>query len=195
MQKKVQIMNKKGCLTVISAPSGCGKGTVIAEMLKINPALKLSVSATTRPPREDDVDGVDYFFLSRDAFQKQIDGGLMLEYAEYVGNYYGTPAPPVEENLKNGFDVILEIEVVGARKITEKFPDALTVFLMPPSKEELRRRLINRGTDSPEVIEKRLLTADKEIQEAVNFKTIVLNDYAERAADEILELIKSYKQT
>ncbi|MDR0946964.1 MAG: guanylate kinase [Ruminococcus sp.] len=188
-------MNKKGCLTVISAPSGCGKGTVIAEMLKINPALKLSVSATTRPPREDDVDGVDYFFLSRDAFQKQIDGGLMLEYAEYVGNYYGTPAPPVEENLKNGFDVILEIEVVGARKITEKFPDALTVFLMPPSKEELRRRLINRGTDSPEVIEKRLLTADKEIQEAVNFKTIVLNDYAERAADEILELIKSYKQT
>ncbi|MBQ7083459.1 MAG: guanylate kinase, partial [Oscillospiraceae bacterium] len=140
-------MNNKGLLIVFSGPSGVGKGTVLKEYLKKYPDTAFSVSATTRSPREGEVDGQHYYFMSRSDFDRLVENDGFLEHAEFAGNCYGTPRGPVEENLQKGIDVVLEIEVQGALQVKEKCPDALLIFVMPPSFEELRRRLFGRGTE------------------------------------------------
>ena len=161
-------MMGKGLLIVISGPSGCGKGTILAEILK-DEKFFYSISATTRNPRPGEVDGVNYHFLTKEKFENLIETDGMLEYASYCDNYYGTPKKPVEDMLNEGKHVILEIEVQGAMKIMEKRPDAKFIFILPPSLKELRRRLNKRGTESEDVIEKRLNEAIGEIKKATKY--------------------------
>ena len=158
-------MIEKGLLIVLSGPSGVGKGTVRKEIFS-QPDVKFdySISMTTRSPREGEVDGVDYFFKSRDEFEQLIEEGKLLEHAEFVGNYYGTPVDYVRQTLDAGKDIFLEIEVQGARQVREKFPEGLFIFLAPPSLSELHSRIINRGTESEEVIKGRMEKARKEIE-------------------------------
>lgn len=180
---------EKGILIVLSGPSGAGKSTVIAALLKRRNDIRFSVSATTRQPRPGEVDGKDYYFRSRDEFLKMIADGAFLEHAEYVGNHYGTPSAPVEEDLNAGYNVLLDIEVQGAAQVLEKRPDAVSVFLCPPSLKELERRLRGRGTDSEEKIQRRLETARREYERAKNYTYIVVNDDADKAAAELDAII------
>lgn len=180
----------KGLLIVVSGPSGCGKGTVLAEILK-NDNIFYSVSATTRSPRPGEVDGVNYRFLTKDKFEELIDSDGMLEYAEYCGNYYGTPRKPVEDMLSEGKHVILEIEVQGAMKIMEKCPNAVFVFILPPSLKELRRRLNKRGTETEDVIEKRLGEAAGEIKQAYKYDYTVINGELSDAVDDLKAIIRA----
>jgi guanylate kinase len=180
--------SKKGVLVVISAPSGCGKGTVIKRLREIT-EIYYSVSMTTRQPRTDDIDGVTYFFTDRDNFLKIADSGGMLEYAEYVGNFYGTPKAPIEEKLYEGKNVILEIEVKGALQVKKLMSEALLVFIMPPSMEELRRRLEGRGTDPVDIIDKRMKTAEDEMAQRYLYDVVIVNDDADRAARELADII------
>lgn len=182
----------KGTLFIVSGPSGCGKGTVLAEILKQD-NVYYSVSATTRAPRPGEVNGVNYHFLSKDEFEKLIENGGMLEYASYCGNYYGTPKKPVEDMLAEGKNVILEIEVQGALKVMEKCPEAVSVFILPPSLKELRRRLHKRGTETEEVIEKRIGEAAGEIRKAVNYDYVMINGELEIAVSDLLSIINSQK--
>ena len=182
----------KGTLFIVSGPSGCGKGTVLAEILKQD-NVYYSVSATTRAPRPGEINGVNYHFLSKDEFEKLIENGGMLEYANYCGNYYGTPKKPVENMLAEGKNVILEIEVQGALKVMEKCPEAVSVFILPPSLKELRRRLHKRGTETEEVIEKRIGEAAGEIRKAVNFDYVMINGELEIAVSDLLSIINSQK--
>lgn len=182
----------KGTLFIVSGPSGCGKGTVLAEILKQD-NVYYSVSATTRTPRPGEVDGVNYHFLSKDEFEKLIENDGMLEYANYCGNYYGTPKKPVEDMLAEGKNVILEIEVQGALKVMEKCPEAVSVFILPPSLKELRRRLHKRGTETEEVIEKRIGEAAGEIRKAVNYDYVMINGELEIAVSDLLSIINSQK--
>ncbi len=183
----------KGRLIVFSAPSGCGKGTMLAEILK-DDSYFLSVSATTRAPREGEVDGENYYFLTKEKFEELIADNGVLEYAEYCDNYYGTPLKPVEEQLNAGKNVILEIEVQGAMKVKERIPDALMVFVMPPSVGELRRRLEKRGTESQEVIDKRVSAASDEIKCAEKYDYVIVNDALEDAVNDFKAVIKAEKQ-
>ena len=183
----------KGRLIVFSAPSGCGKGTMLAEILK-DDSYFLSVSATTRAPREGEVDGENYYFLTKVKFEELIADNGVLEYAEYCDNYYGTPLKPVEEQLNAGKNVILEIEVQGAMKVKERIPDALMVFVMPPSVGELRRRLEKRGTESQEVIDKRVSAASDEIKCAEKYDYVIVNDALEDAVNDFKAVIKAEKQ-
>ena len=185
-------MMSKGTLFIVSGPSGCGKGTVLAEILKQD-NVYYSVSATTRTPRPGEVDGVNYHFLSKDEFEKLIENDGMLEYANYCGNYYGTPKKPVEDMLAEGKNVILEIEVQGALKVMEKCPEAVSVFILPPSLKELRRRLHKRGTETEEVIEKRIGEAAGEIRKAVNYDYVMINGELEIAVSDLLSIINSQK--
>ena len=171
----------KGRLYVFTGPSGAGKGTVLHRLLDEVPGLSLSVSATTRVPRPGEQDGVHYYFISKQAFEQKIAENAFLEYAEYVDNYYGTPERPVEEQLAAGRDVILEIEVQGAMQVHRKRPDAVMVFLAPPSLEELDARLHGRGTESEEKIRQRLETARRELEYQRNFAHIVVNDTVDHA--------------
>lgn len=180
----------KGILIVVSAPSGCGKGTILAEVLK-NEKFYYSVSATTRSPRPGETDGVNYHFLKKDQFEKLIENGGMLEYAEYCGNYYGTPRDKVLEKINEGKNVILEIEVQGAMQIKEKCPEAVFVFIAPPSVAELRNRLVNRGTETPEVIEQRVSEAAQEIGFAYKYDYVVVNNVLETAIDDFLSVIRA----
>ena len=182
-------MRERGTLVVVSGFSGAGKGTVLAQVLARRPDLYFSVSFTTRAPREGEQNGVNYHFVTREEFQSRIDRGEFLEYAEYVGNYYGTSMTVIEEKLERGIDVILEIEIQGAAKVREKMPEAVSLFLVPPSFEELSRRLHTRGTDSKETIRQRLETARREVREIVNYDYIVVNDTVDRAVEEILAIL------
>ncbi len=187
--------DKKGVLVVFSAPSGCGKDTILTELFKRNQnnEMTLSISMTTRNPRSGEKDGVDYFFASRDRFEKLIKDDELIEFAEYNGNYYGTPKAPVEKWLDEGKIVFLEIEVQGAGKVMQKFPEAKSIFILPPSIEELERRLRNRNTDSPETIEKRIALAPDEIAHSKDFDYCVVNDDIQRATDEVYKIIQNLK--
>ena len=184
-------MNNGGELFVITGPSGVGKATVLSRMKKNIDNVYVSISATTRKPRQGEVNEKDYFFMEREEFEKLIKEGKFLEYAEYVGNYYGTPAGSVNEMLKNGKDVILEIEVQGALKVKEKCPDANMVFIIPPSFSALEFRLRSRGTESDDVIAKRLEKARSEYLMVDKYDYIVINDDIDKAADEIRAIIMS----
>ena len=179
----------KGTLMVVSGFSGTGKGTVLAQVFQRRPDVYFSVSFTTRSPREGEREGVDYHFITRQAFEERIQRGEFLEYAEYVGNYYGTSLKVIQEKLAQGIDVILEIEIQGAAKVREKMPEAVSLFLVPPSFEELSRRLHKRGTDSEETIQQRLATARREVKEIVNYDYIVVNDTVDQAVGEILAIL------
>jgi len=185
--------SKKGLLLVISGPSGVGKGTIVKGLKRALPALLVSVSATTRAPRVGEVDGVDYYFLSRDAFRKMIEEGQLLEWAEVYGNYYGTPLHFVQTTLAQGTDVILEIDIQGALQVKEKFPEAVLIFIAPPSKEEQRKRLLGRNSESSEAIEKRLQAMSGEMKLASNYDYLVINDNVDEAIEKIKAVIASEK--
>ncbi len=184
---------ERGLLLVVSGPSGSGKGTVLQALFKCREGLFYSVSATTRKPRPGEKDGEQYYFLSNEGFEREIERGNMLEYARYCDHYYGSPRGPVEEKRAQGYDVILEIEVQGAMKVRHNCPDATLVFIMPPSVEELARRLRGRGTESEEVVRKRLETSKAEVQTATAYDYIVLNDEVERAAGDVSCIITAEK--
>ena len=182
----------KGRLIVFSAPSGCGKGTMLAEITK-DKSYRCSISATTRNPRPEDKDGVTYYFLTNEEFEDKMDRGEFLEYAGYCDHYYGTFLTEVDPYLEQGINVILEIEVKGAMKVREKRPEALMVFVVPPSLKELRRRLEKRGTESPETIEKRLEEAENEIPMAIKYDYVIVNDALEDAVDDFFKVIETEK--
>ncbi len=176
---------KKGKMFVISGPSGVGKSTVLHALLAKRPNVYFSVSATTRDPRPGELDGIHYHFMDVDSFRKWIAMDQFLEYAEYVGNFYGTPKRFVDEAMEQGKDVILDIEVQGAIQVVSKRPDTVRIFIAPPSWGELERRLTDRGTDSKEKIQKRLLRAKVEFQTAHTYDYFVINDTVENAVDEL----------
>jgi guanylate kinase len=177
---------------VITGPSGVGKGTLIARLLDQVPELELSVSATTRNPRGSERDGVHYHFMDDDEFERRVAAGEFIEHAGYASHRYGTPRSEVDPRLANGRSVVLEIELQGARQIRETLPDAVQVFIAPPSPQDLRRRLEGRGTDSPEQISRRLEVAEQELKARDEFGHVVENDEVERASRELAELVRSY---
>ena len=182
-------MEKKGVLIVLSGFSGAGKGTLVKALLKKYDNYALSISMTTRAPRAGERDGVEYFFTDRMRFEETIKQNGLIEYATYCDNYYGTPRAYVEEQMAAGKNVILEIEIQGALKVKEKFPESLLIFVTPPSAEELKRRLEKRGTESPEVIGKRLARAVEESEGIESYDYIVVNDDLEACVEEIHRLV------
>ncbi len=186
-------MSKRGVLMVVSGPAGVGKGTVCKQFLKDNPQVKLSVSATTRSPRPGEEHGKEYYFLSKEEFEENIKADKMLEYVCFVGNYYGTLKSAVEEKLSAGTDVLLEIEVEGAMNVKKKFPDSVLVFVLPPSFTELAERLKGRGTETAEVIEKRLCRAKEEFECVKHYDYVLLNDTVENAAEKLKNILTAEK--
>jgi len=186
-------MNNRGLLVVVSGPSGVGKGTIMAEFFKKSRKVKYSVSMTTRAPRPGETDGKDYYFVTREYFEKLVAEGGVLEYTEYNGNYYGSPKGEIMASLEEGWDVILEIEIKGAQQIKARFPDALLIFVMPPSFGELHKRLAGRNTETSEQITKRLMTARQEIALAADYDYILVNDTVETAAQKLDEIIRTSK--
>ena len=185
------IQKSKGILIVLSGFSGSGKGTIMKELMKkYSEQYALSISATTRSPRPGETDGVEYFFKTREQFEKMIADDELIEYAKYVDNYYGTPKAYVEEQLAAGKDVILEIEIQGAMKIREKFPDTLLVFVCPPSMEELKKRLVGRGTETLDVINGRLRRAVEESKGMDKYDYLLINDDLEECVDTLHETIR-----
>lgn len=184
-------MNKRGVLTVISGPSGVGKGTIINRLFEIEENLYFSVSATTRNPRPGEIDGVHYSFKSREEFEHDIETGEMLEHAVFNGNYYGTPKSAVEEKLSAGKDVVLDIEIQGARNVKRLMPEAVLVYILPPSIDELKKRLVGRNTEDAETIKGRLSTAYRELHEAPElYDYFIVNDMVENAAIKIKDIIE-----
>lgn len=190
------MMNKKGILIVVSGFSGAGKGTLMKEIMKQYDNYALSISATTRSPREGEMDGREYFFRTVDEFEKMIAQDELIEYAKYVDNYYGTPRAYVEQKLEEGKDVILEIEIQGALKVKEKFPETLLLFVTPPTVEILRNRLIGRGTETMEVIESRMKRAIEESEGMDKYDYLVINDDLQECVEEMHHIIQEeHKRT
>ena len=183
-------MTKRGKLLVLSGPSGCGKGTVLRALMEGRSDMVFSVSATTRAPRPGEVDGREYYFVSRERFMEMVVQGELLEHAEFVGNCYGTPKAPVLTQLEAGLHVLLDIEVQGAAQVKKAMPEAVLVFLAPPSLEELERRLRGRGTETEEKIQGRLKTAEYEMTLAGEYDYTVVNDEVARAAAEVAEILE-----
>lgn len=186
-------MSSKGLLIVVSGPSGAGKGTICKKLLKNNPLIKVSISSTTRLPRTGEEEGVNYFFIDKAKFESMIDDNNFLEYASVYDNYYGTPKHYVMNNLENGNDVLLEIDIVGALQIKERFKDAVFIFILPPSLEELKNRIIGRGTESLSDIEKRYGSAISEIEQVIKYDYAVVNDDVARAVQDIEAIIRAEK--
>ena len=187
-------MNKEGVLIVLSGFSGTGKGTVMQRLLEKYPEeYALSISATTRKPREGEIDGVSYFFHTKEEFEEMIAKGELLEYAQYVGNYYGTPRTYVEEQLRQGKNVFLEIEMMGALKIKEKFPDTLLLFLVPPSIKILYDRLAGRGTESEEVIRDRISRAKEECEVIPKYDYLIVNDELETCVEQVHNTVRTLR--
>jgi guanylate kinase len=185
-------LNERGLLIVISGPSGVGKGTVRKALFEMEGHdLVYSISMTTRPPREGEVDGVDYYFVSKEEFEQRIKDDKFLEYAKFVGNYYGTPKDKVEEQMALGKEVVLEIEVQGASQVREKARDGVFIFIAPPNKEALYRRLLRRGTEGAKTIQKRMDKADREFPLAHKYDYIVVNDEVRNAADRIMAIVRA----
>ncbi|MCM3759394.1 guanylate kinase [Alkalihalobacillus oceani] len=180
---------EKGLLLVLSGPAGVGKGTVCGALRQEKTAIQYSVSATTRAPRAGEVDGINYFFKTREQFEKMIEQDELLEWAEYVGNYYGTPIEYVRETINKGHDIILEIEVQGALKVKERFPEGVFIFLMPPSLAELRNRIVGRGTETEDIINKRMTVAREEIEMMEKYDYVVENDEVNLAVDRIKAIV------
>ncbi|HCT96239.1 guanylate kinase [Vagococcus sp.] len=185
-------MSERGLLFILSGPSGVGKGTVRKALFESEGTdLKYSVSMTTRQKRQGEQEGVDYFFRTKEEFEEKIAAGEMLEYAEYVGNYYGTPLDYVNKTLDKGYDVFLEIEVLGAMKVKEKVPEGIFIFLTPPDLSELKSRIVNRGTDEMAVIDKRMSVAREEIEMMSHYDYAVVNDQVDKAVERIKHIIES----
>lgn len=182
-------IKKQGMLIVISGPSGVGKDSVLRSILDARKNVKVSISYTTRKPREGEINGRDYFFVSEDTFLSMIEHGDMLEWAEYCGNYYGTSVAQVTADLKKGYDVILEVEVQGASQVMKKAPNAVKIFMLPPSIKELKSRLIKRGTESAESTEKRILQSEHEIKLASCYNYILVNKTVAACALDIMKII------
>ena len=182
-------MNDRGLIFVVSGPSGSGKSTVLHEVFKKRNKLYFSVSATTREPRPGEKDGVDYFFMSKEHFAELCGEGRLLEHAQYAGNFYGTPQGPVEEKLAAGYDVIMDIDVQGARQVKKKISEAVLVFISPPSMEELEARLRGRSTESEATILQRLQAAASEMSCMDEYDYVVINDQVSRAAEELLSIM------
>lgn len=186
-------MKNEGLLVILSGPSGAGKSTVISRLMEIRDDIRFSVSATTRAPRPGEIDGTAYFFKTREEFSAMVENDEFLEHAEYVGNCYGTPAAPVDRDISEGYAVLLDIEVQGAMQILDKRPDAVSIFLCPPSLEVLEKRLRGRGTDTEEKIQGRLNTARREYAQMSRYNYIVINDDADTAAKELDAVITAEK--
>lgn len=185
-------MSKRGMLVVLSGPSGVGKGTVREQIFKQPENIfNYSVSMTTRPMREGEVNGCDYYFVSKSEFEKHIENGKMLEYAKYVNNYYGTPVKYVNETLERGKDVLLEIEVEGAFQVQEKIKDSILIFLIPPSLEELQNRIRKRGTENDEIVNQRMLKAIEELKQTARYDYAVINDDVNQSVQEINQILAS----
>ncbi|WP_117169759.1 guanylate kinase [Paraliobacillus sediminis] len=185
------MIKEKGILFVLSGPSGVGKGTVRKALFERDTALQYSISMTTRQKRVGEQEAVDYFYRTKDEFESMIKDKQLLEYAEYVGNYYGTPREYVEETLELGRDVFLEIEVQGALQVKENFPEGVFLFLSPPSLEELKTRIVNRGTESDALVANRLDAAKEEIEMMDAYDYVVVNDQVEVAVDKVQAIVKS----
>ena len=183
------MLNRKGLLLVVSGPSGAGKGTICKALLNKNDQIKLSVSATTRKPRNGEVHGVNYFFIEKEEFTKMIENGEFLEYAQIYDNFYGTPKAAIIECLEKGQDVILEIEMQGARQIKEVYPEGVFIFVLPPSLEELKSRIVGRGTETQEEIEKRFSCAFEEINQIVNYDYFIVNEDIEKSVSDVEAII------
>jgi guanylate kinase len=185
-------LNDNGLLVIISGPSGVGKGTIRKALFEIpDNNFCYSVSMTTRKPREGEVDGLDYFFVSRKEFERRIKENGFLEYAEFVGEYYGTPLDYIEQKVAEGKEVIVEIEVQGALQVKERIPEAVFLFIVPPSRKALIERLIHRGTDTQEIINKRIAKAESEYSLAYKYDYIIVNDEVHNAADRIYAIIRA----
>ena len=187
------MLNRKGLLLVVSGPSGAGKGTICKALLNKNDQIKLSVSATTRKQRNGEVHGVNYFFIEKEEFTKMIENGEFLEYAQIYDNFYGTPKAAIIECLEKGQDVILEIEMQGARQIKEVYPEGVFIFVLPPSLEELKSRIVGRGTETQEEIEKRFSCAFEEINQIVNYDYFIVNEDIEKSVSDVEAIICAEK--
>ena len=187
-------MNKGGVF-VVAGPSGSGKDTLFKELFKRRPEIKFSISSITRPMRVGEVEGEKYNFITREKFLNMLENDELLEYNEYIGNYYGTPKAPVIAAIEKGEDILIEVDVNGAKEICQKLPEAVTVFIMPPSYQELKRRLSGRGTETQDLIDKRMKEALNEIARATEFDYIVVNDDLQTAVDDIIEVISSSRLT
>lgn len=183
----------KGLLLVISGPSGAGKGTICKDLVKKNSSINLSVSATTRSPREGEVEGVNYFFKTKDEFLKMVDEGGFLEYASIYDNYYGTPKEAILSKINAGEDVILEIEMQGAMQVKKAFPEAVLVFIVPPSLKELKARIVGRGTETKEQIDKRMSSSLDEIRLLENYSYFVVNNTVEDSVEKVESIIEAEK--
>lgn len=180
----------KGHLIVISGPSGVGKSTVIQKVRAVFPSLQFSVSATTRPIRPNEVDGRDYYFVSRAAFEQMLADNDLLEHSVYVGNYYGTPVKPIRDTLDHGGNILLDIEPIGAKNVKEAFPDAVLIYIAPPSMDELARRLRARGDTSEKLVCERLARAKWESEQTKFYDYVVVNDTVENASNQVISILK-----